>query len=72
MDEKLQLVRAEEINVQENEYENVFRRGMLETPKEKLLAKHRLWLATICHTSRIRSAFTYGFTIRHSTLTRCI
>lgn len=49
MDEKLQLVRAEEINVQENEYENVFRRGMLETPKEKLLAKHRLWLATIQH-----------------------
>lgn len=49
MDEKMQLVQAEKNNVQENEYENVFRRGMLETPKEKLLAKHRLWLATIQH-----------------------
>ena len=30
-------------------YENVFRRGIKENPKEKLLAQHRLWLATIQH-----------------------
>lgn len=35
--------------IQEKEYENVFRRGIQETPKEKMLARHRLWLATIQH-----------------------
>ena len=30
-------------------YENVFRRGIIENPKEKLLAQHKFWLATIQH-----------------------
>lgn len=34
---------------EEVKYENVFRRGIMENPKEKLLAQHRLWLATIQH-----------------------
>ncbi len=38
-----------EITAPETQYENVFRRGIEENPKEKLLAKHRLWLANIQH-----------------------
>lgn len=38
-----------EPEVREATYENVFRRGITQSPKEKLLAKHRLWLATIQH-----------------------
>ena len=31
------------------QFENVFRRGIQENPKEKLLARHKLWLASIQH-----------------------
>lgn len=36
-------------DMQEAEYENVFRRGIQKSPKEKMLARHRLWLTTIQH-----------------------
>ena len=43
------VTQTSEPEVQEAKYENVFRRGIIESPKEKLLARHRLWLATIQH-----------------------
>ena len=46
MDHEL-VTQTSEPEVQEAKYENVFRRGIIESPKEKLLARHRLWLATI-------------------------
>lgn len=48
MDHEL-VTQTSEPEVQEAKYENVFRRGIIESPKEKLLARHRLWLATIQH-----------------------
>ena len=49
MNENRLTLRSETSPVQEDQYENVFRRGIIENPKEKMLAKHRLWLATIQH-----------------------
>ncbi len=49
MPENELILLPDESDVQEQEYENVFRRGMEEGPKEKMLARHRLWLATIQH-----------------------
>ena len=43
------VVSNDEMTAPEAQYENVFRRGIEEKPKEKLLAKHRLWLANIQH-----------------------
>ena len=43
------VTQTTEPEMQEAKYENVFRRGIIESPKEKLLARHRLWLATIQH-----------------------
>jgi len=34
---------------EEEKYENVFRRGIQENPREKLLAQNKLWLASIQH-----------------------
>ena len=47
-EEELVLQRGQ-TDLKETTYENVFRRGIVESPKEKLLAKHRLWLASIQH-----------------------
>ena len=49
MAENEMVVSNDEITAPEAQYENVFRRGIEEKPKEKLLAKHRLWLANIQH-----------------------
>ena len=50
MDENEIMLPTEESSAAEEvKYENVFRRGIIENPKEKLLAQHRLWLATIQH-----------------------
>ena len=49
MAENKLVVSGNEITAPEAQYENVFRRGIEENPKEKLLAKHRLWLANIQH-----------------------
>ena len=43
------VTQTEKPEVREAKYENVFRRGIIENPKEKLLARHMLWLATIQH-----------------------
>lgn len=49
MKENELVAQTEKPEIQEAQYENVFRRGIKENPKEKLLARHRLWLATIQH-----------------------
>lgn len=49
MSENELILHPEELDTPEQQYENVFRRGIVESPKEKMLAKHRLWLATIQH-----------------------
>ena len=46
---EMMLPSDESSAAEEMKYENVFRRGIIENPKEKLLAQHRLWLATIQH-----------------------
>ena len=46
---EIMLPADESSATEEVKYENVFRRGIIENPKEKLLAQHRLWLATIQH-----------------------
>ena len=46
---EMMLPTDESSATEEVKYENVFRRGIIENPKEKLLAQHRLWLATIQH-----------------------
>ena len=46
---EIMLPADESSAAEEVKYENVFRRGIIENPKEKLLAQHRLWLATIQH-----------------------
>jgi len=38
-----------EVQVQPGEYENVLRRRFQESPKEKLLAQHRVWMASVQH-----------------------
>ncbi len=47
--EKELALQPGQTDLKEPTYENVFRRGIVESPKEKLLAKHRLWLASIQH-----------------------
>lgn len=49
MEENGLIAHLGESDIQEEEYENVFRRGVQESPKEKLLAIHRLMMATIQH-----------------------
>lgn len=49
MSEKELVLQPGQTDLKETTYENVFRRGIVESPKEKLLAKHRLWLASIQH-----------------------
>lgn len=49
MSENELILHPDETGSPEQQYENVFRRGIEESPKEKILAKHRLWLATIQH-----------------------
>lgn len=49
MTEKELVLQPGQTDLKETTYENVFRRGIVESPKEKLLAKHRLWLASIQH-----------------------
>ena len=47
--EKELALQPGQTDLKEPTYENVFRRGIVESPKEKLLAKYRLWLASIQH-----------------------
>ena len=49
VENEIMLPAEESSATEEVKYENVFRRGIIENPKEKLLAQHRLWLATIQH-----------------------
>ena len=49
MTEKELVLQPGQTDLKETTYENVFRRGIVESPKEKLMAKHRLWLASILH-----------------------
>ena len=49
VDDEMMLPVDDSTAAEEGKCENVFRRGIIENPKEKLLAQHRLWLATIQH-----------------------
>ena len=49
VEDEMMLPLDESTAAEEGKCENVFRRGIIENPKEKLLAQHRLWLATIQH-----------------------
>ena len=49
MAENEMILHTDKPAMQEATYENVFRRDIRETPREKIQAKHRLWLATIQH-----------------------
>ena len=49
VENEIMLPAEESSATEEVKYENVFRRWIIENPKEKLLAQHRLWLATIQH-----------------------
>lgn len=43
------IVQSGRADTQNIEHENVFRRGIKESPKAKMLAGHRMWLATLQH-----------------------
>lgn len=43
------MLKSNEVQASAGEYENVLRRRFQESPKEKLLARHRVWLASLQH-----------------------